>query len=341
MKYRELGATGLLVSVIGFGGVPINRVCEGRAVRTLHRAFDLGINFVDSARSYGESEDRIGLALDEYDKSADIILATKSMVRDGAEMALEIDRSLEAMGTDYIHLYQVHDPKEGEMDRVMAPGGAMEALTRARDEGKIGHIGVSGHRPGALIPALETGLFETVQMPLNIIDHPLFVQIIPAAQERDMGIIVMKPLCGGLIESPSRALRFVLSHPVSTAIPGMDSPEQVDENAAVGREEIQFTERDLADLKAEGDELGKEFCRRCGYCGTCPVELNIPDVFRFDRYYTSYFAKDWAREQYRELKVSVDDCLDCGECEERCPYQLPVRRMLREAGARLSGECDE
>lgn len=341
MKFRELGTTGLKVSTIGFGGVPINRVDEEQAVRTLHRAFDLGINFVDSARSYGESENRIGLALDEYGGCPDIILATKSMVRDGDEMAREVDRSLQALRTDYIHLYQVHDPREGDIDRVLAPGGAMEALTRAQAEGKIGHIGVSGHRPQVLIPALETGLFETVQMPLNIIDHPLFRDIIPEALERDMGIIVMKPLCGGLIESPSRALRFVLSHPVSTAIPGMDSPEQVEENAAVGREEIEFTDRDMAELKAEGDELGRDFCRRCGYCGTCPVGLDIPDVFRFDRYYTSYFAKDWAREQYRELKVSIDDCLECGECEQRCPYQLPVRRMLQEAGGRLSGESDE
>ena len=340
MKYRKLGRTGLEVSVIGFGGVPINRVCTDIAVRTMHRAFDLGVNVIDTARSYGDSEEKIGEALDAYKGEAEIILATKSMLRSAEEMASEVDKSLRALRSDYIHLYQVHDLREEDLDRVTAPGGAMEALDKARDAGKIGHIGVSGHRPQALIPAMETGLFETVQMPLNIIDHPLFRDNIPVAVERSIGIIVMKPLCGGLMESPAQALRFVLSHPVSTAIPGMDSVEQVEENAQIGREDIDFTDADLAELQAEAAELGKDFCRRCGYCSVCPVDLDIPDVFRFDRYYTSYFAKDWAQEQYADLEITVEDCLDCGRCEDICPYQLPVRDKLEEAHQRLSGDGD-
>ncbi len=339
MNYRSLGQTGLRVSVIGFGGVPINRVCPELALETLHRAFDLGINFIDTARSYGDSEEKIGLGLQQYGGDArEIILATKSMVRDARGMAEDIDTSLKMLQTDHIHLYQVHDPDPSGLEKVLGPDGAMEALVEARDAGKIGHIGVSGHRPQVLIPAMETDLFETVQMPLNIIDYPLFKDNIPVATQRDMGIIVMKPLCGGLLKSPPRALRFVLSNPVSTAIPGMDSPEQVEENVASGREEIDLSEIDIAHLEAEAEELGKEFCRRCGYCKDCPVDLEIPEVFRFDRYYTSYFAKDWARQQYADLDVTVEACLDCGECEESCPYQLPVRRKLREAHDRLSGD---
>ncbi|MFO8059386.1 MAG: aldo/keto reductase [Bacillota bacterium] len=338
MNYRQLGTTGLSVSVIGFGGVPINRVSTQRALRTLHRAFDLGINFVDSARSYGDSEEKIGAALRQYGAGReDIIIVTKSRARDFRGMADDIETSLRALRTEHIHLYQIHDPDREDLERALAPGGAVEALTAARDAGKIGHIGVSGHRPRVLIPAMETGLFETVQLPLNIIDYPLFRENIPAAVRRNLGIIVMKPLCGGLLESPPRALRFVLSHPVSTVIPGMDSPAQVEENAESGREEVDLSEVDMARLQAEAEELGREFCRRCGYCGICPAGLKIPEILRFDRYYTSYFSKDWAQEQYRALEVTVDGCLDCGECEQICPYQLPIRRMLREAHTRLSG----
>jgi len=340
LKYRELGNTDLQVSSIGFGGVPINRICTDRAVRTMHRAFDLGINFIDTARSYGDSEEKIGKALNRYPSHNNIILASKSKVRSAVKMKDEVDRSLRAMNTDYIHLYQIHDLRENDLDKVTAPGGALEALDRARKEGKIGHIGVSGHRPQALIPAMKAGIFETVQMPLNIIDHPLFSDNIPVATEHSLGIIVMKPLCGGLMESPVQALKFVLSHPVSTAIPGMDSPQQVEENARVGCQDIEFSKSDLANLKKEAAELGKDFCRRCGYCDICPAGLDIPDVFRFDRYYTSYFAENWARDQYSNLEVTVDDCLDCGKCEEVCPYQLPIRDKLQMAHERLTSESN-
>ncbi len=337
MNYRELGNTGLLVSAVGFGGVPINRVEPDRATATLLRAFELGINFVDSARSYGDSEDKIGLALQQYEASDDIIVATKARALDADTMRTKIDRSLAALQTDHIHIYQLHDLREGQLEKVTAPGGALQALDRARQQGKISHIGLSGHHPEALIPAMRSGLFETVQMPLNVIDYPLFADNIPIATELSLGIVVMKPLCGGLMESPERALRFVLSHPVSTAIPGMDCPEQVEENAAVGCEQIQLSDKDRSKLKDEARRLGKDFCRRCGYCQRCPAGLRIPDIFRFERYHSSYFMQDWAKEQYAGLESDVTSCIECGECEKMCPYDLPVREKLQQAHQHLRG----
>lgn len=334
MKYRELGPTGLSVSAVGFGGVPILRVDEKQALETVHRALDLGISIIDTARSYGDSEVKIGLAIS--DRRHGVVLATKSMARDRTGMAEHIDNSLKALRTDYVDLYQVHDVREGELDRILGSGGAMEALVRAREQGKVRHIGMSGHQPDAVIPAIESGAFSTVQLPLNIVDYPLFSDALPVAEARGMGVIVMKPLCGGILESAPRALRFVLSHPaVSTAIPGMATIAEVEENAAVGSESIDLAAVDLKKLEAEAEALGNRFCRRCGYCLPCPAGIDIPDIFRFERYHVSYFAREWAREQYEALESSVDDCLDCGECESRCPYELAIREGLQRAHATL------
>ncbi len=339
VQYRQLGPTDLSVSVIGFGGVPIVRVDPNAAVEVLHRALDLGINFIDTARSYGDSEEKIGLAL--KGRRDQVIIATKSMARDCTGMEEHIEQSIRSLGTGYIDLYQIHDVREGEMEQIMGPGGAMEALYRARRDGKIGHIGVSGHRPGSVIPAIESGLFETVQLPLNIVDYPLFRDSLPAAAAAGMGVIVMKPLCGGLMESPPEALRFVLSHQaVTSAIPGMATTDEVNANAAVGAGDADLSPQDLARLEEEAKALGRSFCRRCEYCLPCPAGIEIPDIFRFERYKVSYFAGEWAREQYEGLSVSVDDCLDCGECEDRCPYQLPIRRHLERAHRSLLGLDD-
>ena len=338
MQFRRLGSTGISVSSIGFGGVPLSRIGCEEAVRVLHRAFDRGVTLVDTARSYGDSEIKIGKALPGREG---VVLASKSQATDAEGMARHIRESLARLDTDHIHLYQCHDLREGYLEQITAPGGAMEALVKAREEGLIGHIGVSGHRPGLLGPAIESGLFETIQVPLNVVDYPLFREAIPAAVKHDLGIIVMKPLCGGLMESVTTAFRFVLQHPVSSAIPGMASLEEVDENTAVGAEEPSFTEKEMEQLNQEARQLGHDFCRRCGYCQPCPVGLDIPDILRFDRYYVSYFTKEWARDQYRESGNWVEDCLDCGECEDRCPYDLPIREKLRQAHERLAGEGED
>ena len=338
MHYRRLGRTDLMVSMLGFGGVTINRIPFADAISVLRHAFELGINFVDTAQSYGESEAMIGQALRQF--SGEIHLASKSRAQSASAMTKAIDESLKRLQTDHIAVYQFHDLREDDLDPIQAPGGALEGMVKAKEAGKIGHIGFSGHRPQAIIPAIETNRFDVVQVPFNIIDAPLFKDSLPVANRYDLGIIVMKPLCGGLLKSPAQALRYVLSQLVTTAIPGMDSIEQVEENVTISNEDITLSDEDLVDLEEEVDALGNKFCRRCGYCSPCPGGLELLDIFRYDRYHTSYFAKDWACEQYAALDFDFTHCTDCGFCEERCPYQLPVRDMLKEAHHRLGHPPD-
>jgi hypothetical protein len=336
MHYRRLGKTSLMVSVIGFGGVPMRRMAPDEAVRVIQHALDLGVNFIDTARSYATSEEKIGAAM--KGRRDRVILASKTMKRTAVEMRAEIEATLRTAGTDYVDLYQIHDlATAADFAQVTGPGGALEALVRAREQGLIRHIGATSHQPGALGVAARSGLFETVQFPFNIIDAELFLDMIPACNELDLGTIAMKPLCGGALQNPPLALRYVLAHAVTTAIPGMESIAQVDENLTAGTGEVPvLSGAEMAALKDEAERLGGEFCRRCGYCQPCAAGVDIPTILRIERYHVAYFMPEWAHEQYTALPVRSDACQDCGECEERCPYNLPVRAMLARAHERLT-----
>ncbi|NPV27945.1 MAG: aldo/keto reductase [Firmicutes bacterium] len=334
MEYRNLGKTGVKVSVIGFGGIPIQRVDSSTARQILNRALDQGINFIDTARGYTDSEDKIGLVLRE--RRDECVIATKSMARTAEAMERDIELSCRNLQTDYIDLYQLHNIKdEATIKKVMAPDGALAALKKARQAGKIRYIGITSHRPGALIQAIKTGEFDTVQFPFNPVEREAEQTLLAVAREWRVGTIVMKPLAGGAFRNSQLALRWVLNQPITTAIPGMDSTEQVEMNAGVGDKPEPLTEEETQRLANETKEMGERFCRRCEYCLPCPASIDIPTMFLLDGYYTRYGLQTWARTRYRGLPAGIGDCLDCGECEEKCPYQLPIREMLQRARANL------
>jgi len=334
MEYRRLGKTDLKVSVIGFGGIPVQRIDTASAEKVVKRAVELGINFFDTARAYTDSEEKLGLALKKHRDQ--VIIATKSMARDKKSMAEDIDKSLRTMGVDYIDLYQMHNVKDKEtLEQVLGADGALAALIEAKEKGKIRHIGVTGHIKAMLLEILKTEEIETVQFPFNPVETDGAKDVIDLAGKMDAGIIVMKPLAGGALTNAKLSLRYILEHPVSVAIPGMDSLEQVEENAAVGNERKPLTDQEQEELAQLVEKLGTSFCRRCEYCLPCQQGIDIPSVFLFDGYYTRYDLKDWAIGRYQALKVKADSCVECGECEERCPYNLPIREMLKDAANRL------
>lgn len=337
MEYTNLGQTGLKVSRLGFGGIPIQRNSTAEAIKIINRARELGINFYDSARGYGDSETKLGQAL--KGKRHQVILASKSMARTAAEMRRDIDLSLEQLQTDYIDLYQCHNVKEQEsLDRILGPDGALEALVQARQAGKIRHIGISGHRPPVLLQALETGQFETFQFPFNYIEKEMAAELLERINRNGLGSIIMKPLAGGAFRQPVAALKFILGHNVSTVIPGMDSLEQVEMNLKAVETGTTLTEAEISSLEADARTLGKTFCRRCEYCQPCPAGIEISTVFLLDGYYERYGLPDWGRKRYRGLAIKADACQDCGQCEEKCPYSLPIRQLLAKAHSHLGTE---
>lgn len=335
MQYRDLGKTGLKISAVGFGGIPIQRVPAGGVDAIINRALDLGINFFDTARGYTDSESKLGAVLKI--RRQEIIIATKSMARTGEEMAADVNKSLDTLGVDYIDLYQLHNVKDkAALEQVLSPGGALAALKAAKKDGLIKHIGITGHIKSFLLEALKTGEMETVQFPFNAVELNGVRELLDLANQMGIGVIVMKPLAGGAIRNTGLALRFILEHPVSTVIPGMDSLEQVDENVRAGKEPLLLSADERKILAEEAGKLGDAFCRRCEYCQPCQQGIDIPTVFLLDGYFSRYNLKGWARERYQGLQARADSCLECGECEERCPYNLPIRRMLTDAATRLA-----
>lgn len=335
MKYRVLGRTGLKVSEIGFGGIPIQRVSAAEAELIVNRALDLGINFFDTARGYTDSEAKLGAVLRQRRNEA--IIATKSMARTAKDMAADIRASLKDMGVDYIDLYQMHNIKhKAALAKVLGPGGALEALQQAREAGLIRHIGVTGHIKEFLLETMTIPEIETVQFPFNPVESNGVQELLELSGKTETGVIIMKPLAGGAIGNANLALRFVLEHPVSTVIPGMDSLQQVEENVRASRTLSALSGEERNKLAEETAQLGAVFCRRCEYCHPCRQGIDIPTVFLFDGYYRRYNLQEWARDRYHALKATADQCNGCGDCEQRCPYSLPIRELLAEAAGRLS-----
>lgn len=326
MEYRELGKTGLRVSRIGFGGIPIQRVEPAAAGALVDALVAHGVNFIDTARGYTVSEARIGAALEGRREA--FVLATKSMARTREAMEADVEASLADLRTGHIDLYQIHNASPAQIAEVCAPGGAVEALLAARAAGKVGHIGITVHTVEGFAAALEQPVFETVMFPYNIVENQ-GEALIRRAAEQGVGFICMKPLAGGAIEDGALALRYVLQNDgVDCAVPGMAEPREVAENCSVSAGPL--TAEEQARCAAVRESLGTEFCRRCGYCAPCPQGINIPGSFLFYGYLDRYGLDEWARSRYGAMPVTASACAECGLCEGRCPYGLPIRRMLKD-----------
>ena len=333
MEYRILGKTGLKVSRMGFGGIPIQKIDAAGTRVLMEKLRAAGINYIDTARGYTVSESYLGEALEGIRQ--DFILATKSMARDKAGMAKDIDISLGNLRTDYIDLYQVHNPSMAQLDQVLAPGGALEALLEAKEAGKIGHIGITAHDLAVFERALELEWVETIMFPYNIVETQA-EHLIAKCREKNIGFIDMKPLAGGAIESGTLALRFVCANDAMTVtIPGMADIAEIDENVAACADTSPLTEEEKSAMAKVVKELGTNFCRRCNYCQPCTAGINISGVFLFEGYLSRYGLGEWAKGRYATLPVKASACVDCGVCETRCPYGLPIRQMLKKAAEKF------
>lgn len=335
MEKRLLGKTDIEASVVGFGGIPIQGISTVEAERVLLHALAAGINFFDSARAYTDSEEKMGRAF--CGRLDGIHLASKALSRSGEGIASELETSLKNFRADMIDLYQIHSVGSLEqLRKVLSPGGAYEALVQARESGKIRWIGITGHSRPVLLEAISTGLFDTVQFPFNPIEDEWLEDVIPAARGKHMGTLGMKPLAGGAIRAAGPAIRYALNLGIDVSLPGMDSIEQVAENASVGCEPTPPTEAEIAVLRGEKELWGERFCRRCSYCMPCPNGLNIPFLFLIEAYYSRYELSDWALARLGNLEKKFADCKACGECLEKCPYNLPIPDMMKKAAEEVT-----
>ena len=326
MLYNILGKTGFNVSRIGFGGIPIQHVEQKNVNDIMSKAIDSGINFLDTARGYTISEELLGNAL--IGKRDKMFLATKSMARDKEGMLSDVRISLDNLKTDYIDLYQLHNiSTEEDLEFAISEKGVVAALLGLQKEGLIKKIGITSHKLPILEEALKLDIFDTIQFPFSAVERQ-GEEVFKKAAEKNVGTIAMKPMAGGALRDGRKALKYILDSPyLNVAIPGMDCIEQVIINAEAA-DGIRLTEEERQEIEKIAKELGNTFCRRCGYCMPCSIEMNIPMMFILESYFTRYDLKDWSASRYKSFDVKAKDCIKCGICESRCPYELPIRDML-------------
>jgi len=344
MQYRPLGRTGFGVTPIGLGCGPMMSLPIEDGARVVRRALELGINYIDVARSYGQSEIMVGQAMRGWSRQ-DVFISSKTGARTREEAWRSIGETLERLQTDYLDNCHLHGMRPGEdIAARMGPGGALEALVQAREEGLIRHIGCSGHTSKALLEALQRYPLDIILVPMNIIEREPLDELIPLCHARGVGVTIMKPVAVGFL--PARiALKWLLNQPIATAVPGATTVEEVEMDARMAAlEDVTLDAQEEAEVAALAERLQTVRCRFCDDCKPCSQGIEIPgllggdvmlghyrvmgpDLFAGTTWSPEYLERD--RQAKEKLVAQIEQCDHCGKCEERCPHGLPVMDLLQ------------
>lgn len=324
MEKIRLGKTDLMVTKNGFGALPVQRVDMEIAKTILRKAYEGGINYFDTARAYTDSEEKIGYAL--ADVRENIIISTKTMTTDVNVFWKQLEESLAKMKTDYIDIYQFHNPpfcpKPGD------GSGLYEAMLEAKAQGKIRHIGITSHSLAIAEEAVNSGLYETLQFPFSYLAGEKEEALVKLCEEKDVGFICMKALAGGLITNSAAAYAYLAQYPVAP-IWGIQKESELDEFLAYNDNPPVMTEEITAFIEKEREELAGEFCRGCGYCMPCPVGIEINTCARMSLLLRRSPAAGHLSEKGQAKMAKIEDCIECGQCAAKCPYGLDTPNLLK------------
>jgi predicted aldo/keto reductase-like oxidoreductase len=332
MRSVRLGKTELIVSRVGFGGIPIQRLTEAEAVSVVQRCLDLGVTLLDTANGYTTSEERIGKAI--AGRRHQVIVATKTAARDRATALQHLELSLKRLNTDYLDLWQLHNISTPEAyDQVLGPGGAMEAAQEALRAGKIRHIGISTHSLDMALKAVPSGRFETIQFPFNFVTDEAVEELLPLTRQHDVGFIAMKPMAGGMLTDARLTIKHLLQFDNVIPDPGIQTIEEIEEIAAIVNGHWELTPQEWQEIARIRGEMETRFCRRCEYCQPCPQKVRISTAVNVQSFWRRFPPERFFAGFVADAIESARQCGDCGECEDRCPYHLPIREMLAENAA--------
>ena len=329
MEMVRLGKTEMIVSKLGFGGIPIQRVSEDEAIAVVKRCLELGITYIETANAYTNSEERIGKAIGGQREG--LVLATKPhiLTREGVESDLQ--NSLKMLGVESIDLYQFHNVSNlGTLDMVLDPDGPMAVLEEAKRAGKVKHIGASSHQIDVAKEAVKSGRFETIMFPFNFIACEAADELVPLAREHDVGFIAMKPLHGGVLRNVTIAIKYLLQFPNVVVLVGIEKISEIEEIIRVVEGPWQMTEAEQSEMERLRAELDSTICRRCDYCLPCPEGIPISLVMDFNCYTRGMPSENIFSGHFAEGLAKAAECTKCGDCEEGCPYHLPVQEMIAE-----------
>lgn len=326
MDLVVLGKTGLTVNKNGFGALPVQRVSKKEAVYLLQKAFYNGINYFDTARVYSDSEEKLGAAF-EYTRER-IVISTKTAAQDAAGMRKDLEESLRYLKTDYIDIYQFHNPafcpKPGD------GSGLYEEALKAKEEGKIRHIGITNHRLAVAKEAIESGLYETLQFPFSYLASGKDLEVVKQCGEAGMGFIAMKGLAGGLIHNSACAYAYMAQPQFAHVAPiwGIQRESELDEFLSYQECPPQLDDLMRAEIEKDREELSGGFCRGCGYCMPCPAGIEINNCARMSLMLRRAPKEGWLSPAWQEKMKRIEDCLHCGQCIKKCPYGLNTPQLL-------------
>ena len=325
MRTVTLGSTGIKVPQNAFGALPIQRDSRETAVQLLREAYRGGMTFLDTARAYSDSEEKVGEAFDGM--RGKVFIATKTAAKTPEEFRKDLETSLRNLRSDYIDIYQFHCA-----DQVYAPGdgtGMYEAMLEAKAAGKIRHIGITAHKIRVAEDAVSSGLYETLQFPFSYLASDREIALVRGCKERNVGFIAMKGLAGGLINHSDAAMAFMTEYDNVLPIWGIQRESEL-------REWLSYMDRTpemsgaIADYIArEKKELSGDFCRGCGYCMPCPAGIQINQCARMSLMLRRAPSKNWLSPYWQAEMKKIEGCINCRACTKKCPYELSTPELLK------------
>ncbi len=319
-----LGSTGITVNKNGFGALPVQRVSKAAGAVQIKKAYENGITFFDTARAYSDSEEKIGLALSDVRNH--IYIATKTMADSAEGFWKDLETSLTLLKTDYIDIYQFHNPsfcpKPGD------GSGLYEAMLKAKEQGKIRHIGITNHRLAVAHEAIESGLYETLQFPFCYLSTEKDLELVQSCKDHNMGFIAMKSLSGGLITNSAAAYAFADQYDNVLPIWGIQKESELDEFLSYIDNPPAMTPEIKNLIESDRTQLSGSFCRGCGYCMPCPVGIEINNCARMSLLLRRSPSEGHLSAQGQAKMMKIKDCLHCNQCMSHCPYGLNTPELL-------------
>lgn len=324
MRMIRLGRTELQVTATSFGALPIQRISKEEAVKLVRRAFDSGINYFDTANAYTDSEEKLGAAL--HDVRQQVVISTKSGAADKKTVLSHIEESLRRLQTDYIDLFQFHNP--AKLPDLNDPDGAFAAALEMKKKGYIRHIGITNHRLAVAREAVASGNFETLQFPFCYLASEVDIDLVNRCKEADMGFIAMKGLSGGLLNNAAACYAFLRQYENVVPIWGIQHEWELDQWLDLAERDPGMTEDLEAVIARDRRELAGDFCRSCGYCLPCTAGIDIPQAARMMQLlgrapYRPYMTEEWHAKMHK-----IEECVHCDACKSRCPYGLDTPALL-------------
>ena len=336
MEKARLGRTNLEVVKLGWGGIPIQRVTVDDAVSVIREVVNTGVELLDTARGYTDSEEKIGKALEGTKKR--VVLSTKSPQRT-ADIYNDVRVSLDRLKVKKIDIYHCHNvSNKADYEKVMAPGGAYEGLKKAQKEGLIDYLGLTSHSLDMLERIVEEAHFDVIMTCFSFLEPEAATRIFPKARAKDIGVLSMKAFSGGVIEKSGPALRYVLSEPDIVPIPGSESIDKVQENWNCFAGDRTITADDTAYIETVRQEFKQAFCRRCDYCQPCTEGIYIQSIMGLKSFVKRFGAATIESGWMKDIVAKARNCTECGTCLPRCPYQLPIPDLIKTNLAWLDGQ---